>query len=322
LIRSLHKLLRPASDADYSALMDFFDSLGLARGDAWEGRRSKGVKLHAPEAGVEIGMGSGFPDADLVMEVDNADAVYEVMRPRGVIISEEIADHDWGARMFTVELPAGSGRLAVFSYLEPREDGLAGKLNASGRRFGVVVARFNAFVTERLLAAALDALRRCGTNKEDVEVVRVPGAFEIPAAARMLASGGRIDAVICLGCIIRGQTSHYEHLANEVTRGIGQSAQDTAVPHALGVLTCDNLEQAIDRAGLKSGNKGFEAALSAVEMASLRQTLEHDAAIAQSALVGQPQGRGGKKQNKFSASRNNSSKKRSSAKASPPRRSR
>jgi 6,7-dimethyl-8-ribityllumazine synthase len=100
--------------------------------------------------------------------------------------------------------------------------------------------------------------------------MRVPGAFEVPSAARSLAQSGKVDAVICLACIIRGETSHYEHLANEVTRGIGESAQETGVPHAYGVLTCESLEQAIDRAGLKLGNKGWDAALSAVEMASLR----------------------------------------------------
>ena len=100
-------------------------------------------------------------------------------------------------------------------------------------------------------------------------MVRVPGAFEVPSAARMLAASGKADAVICLACIVRGETSHYEHLANEVTRGIGQSAQETGVPHAYGVLTCDSLEQAIDRSGLKMGNKGRDAALSAVEMATL-----------------------------------------------------
>ncbi|MBV9610726.1 MAG: 6,7-dimethyl-8-ribityllumazine synthase, partial [Acidobacteria bacterium] len=190
-------------------------------------------------------MGEGFPNADLVMQVDSADAMYEVLRGRGTIFSEDIADYDWGARMFTVELPAGAGRLAIFSYNEQRDDATAGKLDASGRRFGIVVGRFNAFITDRLLAGALDALRRCGASDDSIEVVRVPGSFEIPSAARMLATGGRVDAVICLGCIIRGQTTHYEHLANEVTRGIGQSAQETGVPHALGVLTCENLEQAI-----------------------------------------------------------------------------
>jgi len=273
MIKSIHKLLVPKREADFHALVDFFDALGLARGESWKGRRSQGIKLDAPEAGVEIGMGHGFPEADLVVECDLADVLYQVAQRRGFRIAQEIADFEWGARMFTLELPAGAGRLAIFSYNEdwrakPRVG--EGKLNASGKRFGIVVSRFNAFITERLLAGALEGLRGAGARSRDIRVVRVPGAFEVPSAGRALAASGKVDAVICLACIIRGETSHYEHLANEVTRGIGQSAQETGVPHAYGVLTCDSLEQAIDRAGLKMGNKGWDAALSAVEMASLR----------------------------------------------------
>jgi 6,7-dimethyl-8-ribityllumazine synthase len=150
---------------------------------------------------------------------------------------------------------------------------LEGKLDARGKRFAVVVARFNAFITERLLQSACDGLLRSGTRREDIAVVRVPGAFEIPSAARTLASTGKYDAIICIGCLLRGDTAHYDVIVNEVTRGIGQSAQETGVPHAFGVLTCDTLEQAIDRAGLKMGNKGFEAALAAVEMASLTEAI-------------------------------------------------
>jgi 6,7-dimethyl-8-ribityllumazine synthase len=146
-------------------------------------------------------------------------------------------------------------------------------LNAAGKHFGVVVARFNAFITERLLQSAYDGLLRCGAKKQDIEIVRVPGAFEIPSAARTLAETGKYDAIICLGCLLRGDTAHYDVIVNEVTRGIGQSTQETGVPHAFGVLTCDTLEQAIDRAGLKMGNKGFDAALAAVEMASLNSAL-------------------------------------------------
>ncbi len=276
MIKSFHKLLVAKNEREFSALVDFFDTLGLAHGEAWGGRRSQGIKLEAAEAGVEIGTGKGFPKADLVIEVDAADTVYDLARRRKLKVAEEIADTDWGARMFTLALPAGMGRLAVFSYKEdwrPHPQKHEGKLDASGRRFGIVVGRFNAFITERLLAGALDALRRCGAAQKDIEVVRVPGSFEVPAAARLLAKSGRFDAVICLGCIIRGDTTHYEHIATEVTRGIGQSVQETGVPHAYGVLTCESLEQAIDRAGLKSGNKGYEAGLTAVEMASLKSTV-------------------------------------------------
>jgi 6,7-dimethyl-8-ribityllumazine synthase len=150
---------------------------------------------------------------------------------------------------------------------------LEGNLDASGKRFALVVARFNSFITERLLLSACDGLLRTGAAQKDLNVVRVPGAFEIPSAARTLASTGKYDAIICIGCLLRGDTAHYDVIVNEVTRGIGQSTQETGVPHAFGVLTCDTLEQAIDRAGLKMGNKGFEAALAAVEMASLKEAV-------------------------------------------------
>ena len=150
---------------------------------------------------------------------------------------------------------------------------LEGNLNASGKRFAIVVSRFNAFITERLFQSAYDGLLRSGAKKKDVALVRVPGAFEVPLAARTLALTGKYDAIVCIGCLLRGDTAHYDVIVNEVTRGIGQSAQETEVPHAFGVLTCDTLEQAIDRAGLKMGNKGFEAALAAVEMANLKRAV-------------------------------------------------
>ena len=143
---------------------------------------------------------------------------------------------------------------------------------------------------------------RSGAARKDIALVRVPGAFEIPSAARMLAETGKYDAVVCLGCLIRGDTAHYDVIVNEVTRGIGQSAQETGVPHAFGVLTCDTLEQAIDRAGLKMGNKGFEAALAAVEMANLK-----------TAISSQPSAVSKKAQTKPSASRRKGSQKRSQA---------
>jgi 6,7-dimethyl-8-ribityllumazine synthase len=152
-------------------------------------------------------------------------------------------------------------------------------LRSDGRTFGIVVSRFNSFITERLLQSAIDALRRTGASDDDVNIVRVPGAFEIPAAARALAETGSVEAIICLGCLLRGETANYDQICAEVTRGVGQSAQETGVPHSWGVLTCDTLEQAIDRAGLKSGNKGFEAALAAIEMASLKKVLGRQSAV-------------------------------------------
>jgi 6,7-dimethyl-8-ribityllumazine synthase len=274
MIKSFHKLLVPRSEADYNALTEFFSALGLARGEMWEGRRSKGMKLEVPESGVEIGMGQGFPDADLVVEADSADQLYEIAQRQGFKVAEEIADQNWGARMFALEIPGGHGKLAIFSYNSDwRHKQTEGDLDSTGLRVGIVVSRFNSFITERLLAGALDALKRTGAKNEDIEIVRVPGAFEIPSACRTMAETGRYDALVALGCLLRGDTAHYDVIVNEATRGIGQSMQETGVPHGFGVLTCDTLEQAIDRAGLKQGNKGWEAALAAVEMATLKKKL-------------------------------------------------
>ena len=146
---------------------------------------------------------------------------------------------------------------------------LKGNLSAKGLRLGVVVSRFNAFITDRLLGGALEALRQAGAGKGQIKITRVPGAFEIPVTARKLAESGRYDAVITLGCIIRGDTQHFDYISTEVTRGIQLAAVETGVPIAFGVLTTDTLEQAIHRAGAKSGNKGAEVALAAVEMATL-----------------------------------------------------
>ena len=170
-----------------------------------------------------------------------------------------------------------------------RRKTLAGNLDGSGLRFGIVVSRFNEFITDRLLRSTYDGLTRSGAKENDIEIVRVPGAFEIPSAARTLAETKKYDGIICLGCLLRGDTAHYDVIVNEVTRGIGQSAQETGVPHAFSVLTCDTLEQAIDRAGLKMGNKGFEAALAAVEMANLKKAIStQQSALRKTAISRQP----------------------------------
>jgi 6,7-dimethyl-8-ribityllumazine synthase len=150
---------------------------------------------------------------------------------------------------------------------------IQGNLNSSGLKFAIVASRFNDFVTNRLLGGALDALERTGTATEDIVIVKVPGSFEIPLAARKLVSGQKYDAVICLGTLIRGETPHFEYLSSEVTKGIAMVALESGIPVIFGVLTADTMEQAIDRAGLKSGNKGFEAAMAAVEMANLLRQL-------------------------------------------------
>ncbi len=149
-----------------------------------------------------------------------------------------------------------------------------GNLVASGLRFGVVVSRWNAFITERLLEGTLDFLKRHGVDTDGaVDVARVPGTFEVPLVAQRMAQSGRYDAVICLGCLIRGSTPHFDYIAGECSKGIGQAMMQSGVPVAFGVLTTDSIEQAIERAGTKAGNKGAEAAGAAVEMANLLREL-------------------------------------------------
>ncbi|HWG59052.1 MAG TPA: 6,7-dimethyl-8-ribityllumazine synthase [Candidatus Acidoferrales bacterium] len=144
-----------------------------------------------------------------------------------------------------------------------------GGLNAAGLRFGIVTAQFNSFITERLLSGALAALESAGAAETQIEIVRVPGSFEIPIVAKKMALTGRFDSVVCIGCILRGETSHYDYVASETARGIQLAQLDAGVPMIFCILTCDTLEQAVDRAGLKGGNKGHEAGLAAVEMAHL-----------------------------------------------------
>ncbi len=182
-----------------------------------------------------------------------------------------VTETNWKTRLFTVE-PAPGHSIAFWEWDDPhkgRPVAVEGDLSAHGMRFAIVVARWNAVITDRLLQGALDGLYRSGAVRHDVQVIRVPGAWEIPLAARKAAAGGKVDAVITLGVLLRGETAHYEAIYNEVSRGIGQSQQKTGIPHAFGVLTCENLEQALNRAGIKAGNKGFESAMAAIEMVSL-----------------------------------------------------
>lgn len=151
---------------------------------------------------------------------------------------------------------------------------LEGRLTAEGLRFAVVVSRFNDFICSRLMEGATDALKRHGAKEEQIFLVKVPGAFELPLMARKLAKSGHYDAVICVGAVIRGATPHFDYVAAEVSKGIANVALETGMPITFGVLTTDNLEQAIERAGSKSGNKGFEAAMAAMEMANLFKVLE------------------------------------------------
>jgi 6,7-dimethyl-8-ribityllumazine synthase len=154
---------------------------------------------------------------------------------------------------------------------------LSGELSVGGLRFAIVVSRFNSFITERLLAAAVDALERAGAKSKDVDVVRVPGAFELPLASKKLAQTGNYDALIAIGCVLRGETAHYDYVCSETSRGLQLAQMDTGVPVIFCVLTCNTLEQAIDRAGLKGGNKGFEAGLAAIEMGHLSKKMRSKA---------------------------------------------
>ena len=150
---------------------------------------------------------------------------------------------------------------------------IEGKLDAKGLRVGLLVSRFNSFVSERLVEGAIDALLRHGGEQEDISVVRVPGAFEIPPTAQQMAASGRYDAIVCLGAVIRGATPHFEYVSAEVSKGVASVAIDSGIPVTFGVLTTDTIEQAIERAGSKAGNKGFDAAMAAVEMANLYKAL-------------------------------------------------
>jgi 6,7-dimethyl-8-ribityllumazine synthase len=150
---------------------------------------------------------------------------------------------------------------------------IEGEFRAEGLRFAVVVSRFNSFITERLLEGALDAIVRCGGKAETVEVVRIPGAWEFPVTVRAIAAARRHDAILCLGAVIRGDTPHFDYVAGEAARGIAAASAETGLPVAFGVLTTNTVEQAIDRAGAKSGNKGFDAAMTAIEMANLLRRL-------------------------------------------------
>jgi 6,7-dimethyl-8-ribityllumazine synthase len=283
-------LIRPVeSPAHFDALVSFFSALGFEPGRSWDipagepGMASRGRPFLAPLGNLEFV--DGAPPtlrASLLIEVTALDAVHQAARQwieknpaagtAGTSISD-IADTHWKSRLFTAE-PVPGFSVAFWEWQEPLRNqpiALEGDLSAEGMTFAVVVARWNAVITERLLQGALDCLLRSGAQRDRIQIARVPGSWEIPAAARQLAQTGKFEAIVALGCLIRGETAHYEAIYNEVARGIGQSQQDTGVPHSFGVLTCETLQQALDRAGLKSGNKGFEAAVAAIEMASLRR---------------------------------------------------
>jgi 6,7-dimethyl-8-ribityllumazine synthase len=301
MLKSLHIGRYTRKAEDFRKLVAFFEAIGFDRMKGGSADRHSAV-LTAPIGMLSVNaLSPKYPTEVLdrlkdvakliVLEVTNPDDIFVIVEKMKLKVLMDSSVNATGERSFSVELP---GEIVVTVHGQPDLPpiGVEGSLDATGKRFAIVVSRFNAFITERLLAGAMDGLRRTGASEENVTVIRVPGAFEIPSASRTLAETKKYDAVIALGCLLRGDTAHYDVIVNECARGIGQSAQETGVPHAFGVLTCDTLEQAIDRAGLKMGNKGFEAAMAAVEMASLQSLVSRQAArVSEAAVSSRPSGR-------------------------------
>ena len=281
MIKGISFLRPTGSPAAYERLGSFFSALGFASGRGWDEPASRGAAFLAPLGNLEFVDGAMPSTATVLVEVTQLDAVREAalgwLKANGGDSGAvtEVAETHWKSRLFTAEPEAGE-LFTFWEWTDPlkgRPVAVEGDLSAAGMKFGIVTARWNAVITDRLLEGELDGLLRSGAARPDIEVVRVPGAWEVPAAARTLAELGKVDAVITLGCLLRGETAHYEAIYNEVARGIGQSQQETGIPHSFGVLTCETLEQALNRAGIKAGNKGFEAAVAAIEMVSIRRKL-------------------------------------------------
>jgi 6,7-dimethyl-8-ribityllumazine synthase len=284
MIKGITLVTPVASAAVQDRLAGLLSALGFEVGKGWQDDTGRGAAFLAPLGNLELVAGRQPSVPPVLIEVTQLDQVRAAVE--GWMIAgyrtEEVAERlsgiaptYWNSRLFTVELDPS---LAVGFWesenpLHGRPIAIEGDLSAVGMRFAIVVARWNAVVTNRLLQGALDGLYRSGAAKADVTIVRVPGAWEIPSAARTLAEAKSCDAILTLGCLLRGETAHYEAIYTEVARGIGQSQQETGVPHAFGVLTCETLEQALDRAGVKAGNKGFEAAIAAIEMVSVQRKL-------------------------------------------------
>ncbi|GAC1366936.1 MAG: hypothetical protein NVSMB3_15590 [Acidobacteriaceae bacterium] len=291
MIKGITLVSGVSSGDAFDQLSSLFAALGFESGHGWKDAQGRGAAFLAPLGNLELVTGRVPAVPALLVEVTQLDEVRAAVQ-RWMLTrfrTEEIAKHlsaaeetHWNSRMFTVELTPEL-RMGFWQSEDPlhgKPVAVEGDLSAAGMRFAVVVARWNAVITDRLLQGTMDALLRSGARKADVEIVRVPGAWEIPSAARMFAETRRFDAVVTLGVLLRGETAHYEAIYTEVARGIGQSQQETGVPHAFGVLTCETLEQALDRAGLKAGNKGFEAAIAAIEMASIRRQIPVGSAAA------------------------------------------
>ena len=284
MIKGITSVAAIASDEGFDRLSSLFRALGFEEGKGWNESSGRGAAFLAPVGNLELVTGRAPAVPGLLVEVTQLDAVYAAVQ--GWLAAQsaenvsaakltEVAPTHWNSRLFTVDLAPGLqlGFWESENPLHNRPIAVEGDLSTAGKKFAIVVARWNAVITDRLLQGSLDALHRSGCAKDDVEIVRVPGAWEIPSASRTLAESKRFAGVITLGVLLRGETAHYEAIYTEVARGIGQSQQETGIPHGFGVLTCETLEQALDRAGLKAGNKGFEAAIAVIEMASIQGKL-------------------------------------------------
>ena len=282
MIKGITIVRQTLSPAVFDNLSGFFSALGFEPGKGWQEPFSRSAPFLAPLGNLEFVDGALPATPEILIEVAGLDSIHQIAA-KWLERNSEAAAHltpiretGWKSRLFTID-PIPGLQFAFWEWSDlfaAKPIAIEGDLSATGMRFAIVVARWNAVITDRLLQGALDALYRSGALKADLEIVRVPGAWEIPSAARALAGSARKpDAIIALGCLLRGETAHYEAIYNEVARGIGQSQQETGVPHAFGVLTCDTLEQALDRAGLKAGNKGFEAAIAAIEMVSIHRKI-------------------------------------------------
>jgi len=268
----------PVPDPIFEQLSTLFTALGFEPGKGWSDGAGKGASFLAPIGNLELVTGRQPAVPPILIEVSALEDVHGIVSKHGK--PSAIENTHWNSRIFTLEtgtLEAGGLKLGFWQSENPLHgvpSAIEGDLSAIGMKFAIVVARWNAVITDRLLQGSLDAILRSGGKRDDITIVRVPGAWEIPNAARTLAESKKHDAIITLGCLLRGETAHYEAIYTEVARGIGQSQQETGVPHAFGVLTCETLEQALDRAGVKAGNKGFEAAVAAIEMVSINRKLK------------------------------------------------
>ena len=284
MIKGITLVTQVASAAALDRLTSLFGALGFEPGKGWEDATGRGSAFLAPIGNLELMTGRLPAVPPVLVEVTQLDQVRSVVEQwmiahhRTEQVAEllsVVASTHWKTRLFTVTLDPSFvlGFWESENPLHGKPVAVEGDLSAAGMKFALVVARWNAVITDRLLQGALDALHRSGASPADIQIVRVPGAWEIPSAARALAESKSCEAIVTLGCLIRGETAHYEAIYTEVARGIGQSQQETGVPHAFGVLTCETLEQALDRAGVKAGNKGFEAAIAAIEMVSIHRKL-------------------------------------------------